>query len=76
MTARHNRKIVINTLGMQVNPKGERQLKATAKANQGKYRDVEAAPKAAEMSRRNLIKRNNTRGKVWGVTLPLQKKQK
>lgn len=76
LTAPHNRRIVINTLGMQVNDKGERQLKAIAKANKGKYRHVEAAPGTIEMARKNPIKANNIRGKVWGITLPLVKKKK
>jgi hypothetical protein len=76
LTARHNRKIVINTLGMQVNPRGQQQLTSIAKANQGTYRDVEAAPGALRMAKQNPIKRNNTRGRVWGVTLPIQRRQK
>ena len=76
LTVRHNRKIVINTLGMQVDPKGRRQLVAIAKANRGKYRDVEAAPQASKMAKQNPIKRNNIRGKLWGIALPIRAKKK
>ena len=76
MTARHNRKIVVNTLGMQVDPKGRRQLVAIAKANNGEFRDVEAARQAARMASQNPIKRNSIRGKIWGISLPLQEKRK
>jgi hypothetical protein len=74
MTAPHNRKIVVNTLGMQVNGKGAGQLKAIAQANNGTYRDVAAAPNAVKDAQLNPIKRNNTKGKVWGITLPQKKK--
>lgn len=71
LTAPHRRKIVVNTLGMQVSGKGSDQLKAIARSNRGKYRDVFPAAGSAQMARQNPIRRNNSRGKVWGVTLPV-----
>ena len=75
LTAPHRRKIVVNTLGMQVSGKGSDQLKAIARANKGKYRDVSAAAGAAKMARQNPIRRNRSRGKVWGITLPVVAKK-
>jgi len=70
LTAPHNRRIPIHTLGMEVDPAGARQLKAIADANNGKFRMVAAAPAAKMMAQRNPIRRNRTRGPVWGVALP------
>ena len=70
LTAPHRRKIVVNTLGMQVSGKGSEQLKSIARSNRGKYRDVSAAAGSAQKARQNPIRRNRSRGKVWGITLP------
>ena len=75
LTAAHRRKTIINTLGMQVSGKGSDQLKSIARSNGGKYRDVSAAQGAVQMARQNPIRRNNSRGKVWGVTLPVVAKK-
>jgi len=71
LTAPHNRTIPIHTLGMEVDPAGERQLRAIAQANNGTYRLVGATPVAKMMAARNPIKRNRTRGPVWGIDLQL-----
>jgi len=71
LTAPHNRTIPIHTVGMEVDPVGEKQLKAIADANNGKYRLVSALPAARLMAQRNPIPRNVTRGPVWGLKLPL-----
>lgn len=71
LTAPHRRKTVVNTLGMQVAGRGSEQLKSIARANRGKYRDVSAAAGSAQMARQNPIRRNRSRGKVWGITLPV-----
>lgn len=71
LTAPHNRTIPIHTLGMEVDPAGERQLRAIAQANNGTYRLVGATPAAKMMAARNPIKRNRTRGPVWGIDLQL-----
>ena len=76
LTAAHNRRTPINTVGMEVQEKGERQLKAIAKANNGTYRLVAASPVAKKMAKENPVKKNNTRGPVWGLKLPLQGKKK
>lgn len=70
LTRPHNRKIVINTLGMEVNERGEKQLMAIAKANGGTYRAVAASRAALLSARTRPIPRNRTRGPVWGVNLP------
>lgn len=71
LTAPHNRRIPIHTLGMEVNEAGERQLKAIAAANHGTYRAVRAAPAARLAAQKNPIPRNRTRGAVWGRALPV-----
>ena len=71
LTVPHNRKIPIHTVGMEVDPSGERDLRLIAQANNGTYRLVGAAPAARMMAARNPVKRNRTRGPVWGVDLPL-----
>jgi len=71
ITAPHNRSIPIHTVGMEVDPVGERQLRMIAQANNGTYRLVGASPAAKMMAARNPIKRNRTRGPVWGVKLPM-----
>lgn len=69
LTAPHNRTIPIHTVGMEVDPGGERQLRLIAQANNGTYRLVGATPAAKMMAARNPIRRNRTRGPVWGVNL-------
>lgn len=71
LMAPHNRTIPIHTVGMEVDPAGERQLRSIAQANSGTYRLVSATPAAKMMAMRKPIKRNRTRGSVWGVDLPL-----
>ena len=75
LTAPHNRRTVINTVGMEVGDRGEKELKSIAAANKGTYRLVRSTPQAIAMARQNPIKRNNTRGPVWGLKLPLVKKK-
>lgn len=73
LTAPHSRRTVINTFGMQVEPKGERQLAAIAAANRGTFHRVDVAPAAARAAKANPIPRNTTRGEVWGLKLPAGK---
>jgi hypothetical protein len=70
LTAPHKRSIPIHTFGMEVDQKGEWQLKDIAKANHGKYTPVRAHPLALEMAKKNPLPRNRTRGPVWGLSLP------
>ena len=76
LTAVHNRRTPIFTLGMQVPDKGKSQLTRIAKANNGTYRLVTVAPGAAQAAARAPIKKNNTRGPIWGMKLPVQRKKK
>jgi hypothetical protein len=71
LTAPHNRRIPIHTLGMEVDPAGARQLQAIAEANGGTYRLVGASPAARMLAAQNPLPRNNVRGSVWGLKLPL-----
>lgn len=70
LTAPHGRRIVINTYGMQVDPAGRRELAAIARANNGSFRMVETSATAVALARSRPIRRNTTRGEVWGVSLP------
>ena len=76
LTAAHNRRTPIFTLGMQVPEKGKSQLTRIAKANNGTYRLVTVAPGAAQAAARAPLKKNNTRGLIWGMNLPVRKKKK
>ena len=76
LTRTHSRKTVINTVGMQVDPRGAKQLAAIAKANRGTFRKVTTSPQSVLISRQNPIKANNTRGPVWGLKLPAKPKKK
>ena len=73
MTTPHSRKTVVHTFGMNVDSRGESQLTAIAAANGGKFHPVEVDPAAAKAARTNPIKRNLSRGPVWGLTLPERK---
>ena len=67
----HSRRVPIHTIGMEVDPIGKREFQAIAKANRGTYRNVSANKRAKTMAARNPIKKNRTRGYVWGTTLPV-----
>jgi len=71
LTAPHERRLPIHTLGMEVDARGEAQLRAIAQANHGTYRAVSASPEAQRMAQANPVRRNRTRGAVWGLKLPL-----
>ena len=74
LTAPHQRRVVINTFGMEVNPKGRTELQAIAKANGGTYKDVRTSPAMVQFAKKNPIKKNRSRGKIWGLKLPVAKK--
>ena len=74
LTQPHNRPTPIFTLGMEVPEKGKVQLTRIAKSNKGTYRLVAVAPGAAQAALQSPIKKNRTRGAIWGVKLPVQKK--
>ena len=64
-------KISIHVLGMEVNDIERQVLKQLSTDNNGTYSDVELDPDIAAAAAANPIKRNRTRGPVWGVTLPM-----
>ncbi|MFP6619514.1 MAG: VWA domain-containing protein [Pirellulaceae bacterium] len=70
LTQPHNRRIPIFTLGMEVPEKGKSQLTRIANSNQGTYRLVAVAPGAARAAQQFPLKKNRTRGPIWGVKLP------
>ncbi len=76
LTAPHNRRTVIHTLGMEVAERGKKELEAIAKANKGTYTLVGTHPDAKAMAKAKPIPKNRTRGSVWGIKLPLQGKKK
>jgi hypothetical protein len=62
---------VIHTIGMTVpDARAAQNLLAIAKAHGGAFRAVGVAPLARELSRRRPVKKNRTRGPVWGTDLP------
>jgi hypothetical protein len=71
LTAPHERRIPIHTLGMEVGAAGQHQLRAIAEANGGSFRMVAAAPLARGMAQQNPRPRNRVRGPVWGLKLPV-----
>ena len=76
LTLPHDRPTPIFTLGMQVDEKGKGQLTRIAKANHGTYRLVTVTPQAVQAALQSPIKKNRTRGPVWGRALPLKPKKK
>jgi hypothetical protein len=70
LVAPHRRRVPIHTLGMEVDAIGKREFQAIAKANRGTYRNVSANRRAKSMAAKTPIKKNRTRGYVWGITLP------
>jgi len=76
LTLPHDRPTPIFTLGMQVDEKGKGQLTRIAKANHGTYRLVTVTPQAVQAAKQSPIKKNRTRGPIWGRALPLKPKKK
>jgi hypothetical protein len=70
LTAEHSRRTVINTFGMGIDSRGREQMIAIAKANRGEFSDVGILPEAKASAKARPIPKNNTRGTVWGLTLP------
>ncbi len=63
-------RIVINTLGMEVDAKNAKEFQLLATSHRGTYRDVGVMPEGAVMAKQFPRPRNNVRGPVWGITLP------
>ena len=66
-------KTIVHTRGMEVNPKNAQQFEALAKAHGGNYKDVGVSPGGAQMAKQNPRPRNNSRGQIWGIKLPVKK---
>ena len=63
--------VILHTLGMTVTGfEPESKLRRIATAFGGTYAPVAIHPTAREMARRQAVKKNRTRGEVWGVNLP------
>lgn len=70
LTAPHSRPTIINTFGMGIDKRGEEQMVGIAKANRGDFSAVDILPAAKESAKVKPIRRNSTRGSVWGMKLP------
>ncbi|MCA9248912.1 MAG: VWA domain-containing protein [Planctomycetales bacterium] len=68
--------IPIHTLGMEVDKRGETELKAIAKHTGGTYKAVGVHPAARGLAQKHPRKKNNTFGPIWGIELPKGKKKK
>jgi hypothetical protein len=69
--AKPHPRIVIHTRGMEVDEKNAREFKLLATSHKGTYRDVGVMPEGALLAKQYPRPRNNKRGPVWGITLPL-----
>ncbi|MDZ4853004.1 MAG: VWA domain-containing protein [Pirellulaceae bacterium] len=67
--------IVIHTRGMEVKKTDADGFKKLAESHRGTYKDVGVMPEGAAMAKEFPRPRNNTRGTIWGITLPLEKKK-
>ena len=68
-----DRSYAIHTVGMTVaSEDAGHNLVAIAETNRGTFRPTGVAPIARQMSRRRPIKKNRSRGQVWGINLPEQ----
>ena len=76
LTAAHSRTTIINTFGMDISARGAEAFQAIAAANGGTYTPVTVSPQAAAMAKATPIRRNDTRGSVWGLTLPANRPKK
>ncbi len=69
--AKPHPRIIIHTRGMEVDEKNAREFKLLATSHKGTYRDVGVMPEGATLAKQYPRPRNNKRGPVWGITLPL-----
>ncbi len=67
-------KTVLHTRGMEVAPNNAKEFARLAKAHGGNYKDVGVSKIGLQMAKQNPRPRNNTRGQVWGIKLPVKKK--
>ena len=73
LTAKHSRRTVINTFGMDIGARGAEVFQSISAANRGAYTAVTVSPEARAAAKANPIPRNTTRGSVWGLKLPAGK---
>ena len=73
LTAPHSRRTVINTLGMEVNQRGEDHLRAIAAANRGTYRHVSAEPWALQRAQQFPLARTGPAGRSGDWRCPPSK---
>jgi len=63
------------TLGMNVKPQDAERFKAVADAHNGTYRDVGVTDEGKALLKRDGPRpKNNERGPIWGIKLPVKKK--
>ena len=74
-SARPHNRVIVHTRGMEVSPKNAAGFQKLARTHRGTYMDVGVSPQGALMAKQNPRPRNNTRGPVWGLALPLTKKR-
>ena len=67
-------KTVVHTRGMQVKEKDAKEFERLAKAHGGNYKDVGVTQVGLQMFKAGPRPRNNSRGQVWGIKLPIKKK--
>ena len=64
--------VTLHTLGMTVSDvKSESNLRRVAAAHGGTFSHVAVNPVARDMARRQTVRKNRTRGEVWGRNLPV-----
>lgn len=64
--------ITLHTRGMEVAPNLAKDFEQLAKKHRGTYKDVGVMPEGLRMSQQYPRPRNNKRGPVWGITLPVK----
>jgi hypothetical protein len=71
LTQQRDWRFTVHTVGMTVpDREAAENLVAIAEANDGVFRAVGVSPLAQELARRRPVRKNRTRGPVWGVELP------
>jgi hypothetical protein len=71
LTEQRDWTFTVHTIGMTVpDQQAAQNMMSIAAANRGSFRPVGVTPIALEMARRRPIKKNRTRGRVWGIKLP------
>ncbi|TWU51841.1 vWA domain-containing protein [Rubripirellula reticaptiva] len=74
--SRPNPRVIVHTRGMEVKPSDAVEFKKLANAHRGTYKDVGVSPQGVQMAKQYPRPRNNIRGPVWGLTLPVTANKK